>query len=60
MTQHSMFSIETVAPKIRNVTFSNPPVNLVGADTVAQLLEVLDKLSRDEQVQAVIFTSSTP
>jgi hypothetical protein len=46
MTQHSMFSIETVAPKIRNVTFSNPPVNLVGAGTVAQLIEVLDKLSR--------------
>lgn len=38
MTQHSMFSIETVAPKIRRVTFSNPPVNVVGADTVIQLL----------------------
>jgi enoyl-CoA hydratase/carnithine racemase len=60
MTQHSMFSIETVAPKIRKVTFSNPPVNLVGADTVAQLLEVVDELSRDEQVQVVIFSSSTP
>ena len=60
MTQHSMFSIETVAPKIRTITFSNPPVNLVGADTVAQLLEVVDELSRDEQVQVVIFTSSTP
>lgn len=57
MTQ---FGIETVAPKIRKVTFSNPPVNVVGADTVAQLLEVVDELSRDEQVQVVIFDSSTP
>ncbi|MEV6339760.1 enoyl-CoA hydratase/isomerase family protein [Nocardia vinacea] len=49
-----------MAPKIRKVTFSNPPVNVVGADTVTQLLEVLDTLSRDEQVQVVIFDSSTP
>jgi enoyl-CoA hydratase/carnithine racemase len=60
MTQHGMFSIQTVAPKIRKVTFSNPPVNVVGADTVVQLLEVLDELSRDEQVQVVVFDSATP
>jgi enoyl-CoA hydratase/carnithine racemase len=60
MTQHSMFSIETVAPRIRKVTFSNPPANVVGADTVAQLLEVVDELSRDEKVQVVIFDSGTP
>lgn len=60
MTQHSMFSIETVAPRIRKVTFSNPPANVVGADTVTQLLEVVDELSRDEKVQVVIFDSGTP
>jgi enoyl-CoA hydratase/carnithine racemase len=57
MTQ---FVIETVAPKIRKVTFSNPPVNVVGADTVVELLEVLDELSADEQVQVVIFDSGVP
>ena len=60
MTQHSQFSIQTVAPKIRKVTFSNPPVNVVGADTVTQLVEVVDELSADEQVQVVIFDSATP
>ncbi|MGW0561469.1 enoyl-CoA hydratase/isomerase family protein [Streptomyces sp. NPDC003016] len=60
MTQHSMFGIETVTPKIRKVTFSNPPVNLVGVETVTQLLDVVDELSQDEQVQVVIFSSSTP
>ncbi|MCX5265738.1 enoyl-CoA hydratase/isomerase family protein [Streptomyces sp. NBC_00199] len=55
-----MFSIETLAPKIRKVTFSNPPVNVVGADTVAQLVGVVDELSRDEQVQVVVFDSGTP
>ncbi|MGW0634971.1 enoyl-CoA hydratase/isomerase family protein [Nocardia salmonicida] len=58
MTQQ--FSIHTVTPNIRRVTFSNPPVNVVGADTVVQLLAVLDELSRDEQVRVVIFDSSTP
>ncbi|MFF4014135.1 enoyl-CoA hydratase/isomerase family protein [Streptomyces sp. NPDC001843] len=60
MTQHSMFSIETVTPEIRKVTFSNPPVNVVGADTVTQLVYVVNELSRDEQVQVVIFDSGTP
>lgn len=58
MTQQ--FTIHTVAPNIRRVTFSNPPVNVVGADTVTQLLEVLDELSRDGETRVVIFDSSTP
>ncbi|MFE1833426.1 enoyl-CoA hydratase/isomerase family protein [Streptomyces sviceus] len=60
MTQHSMFSIETVAPKIRRVTFTNPPVNVVDADTVIQLLAVVDELSKDEEVQVAVFDSGTP
>lgn len=60
MTQHSMFTIETVAPKIRRVTFSNPPVNVVGADTVVQLLDVVNELSQDGEVQVVVFDSGTP
>ncbi|MBE4737800.1 MULTISPECIES: enoyl-CoA hydratase/isomerase family protein [Streptomyces] len=60
MTQHSMFKIEIVAPKIRRVTFSNPPVNVVGADTVVQLLDIVNELSQDEQVQVVVFDSDTP
>ncbi|WP_086667980.1 enoyl-CoA hydratase/isomerase family protein [Lentzea kentuckyensis] len=60
MTRHSLFAIETVAPKIRKVTYSNPPVNLVGPDTVTQLLGLVDELSADEQVQVVIFDSGIP
>jgi enoyl-CoA hydratase/carnithine racemase len=60
MTQPGQFRIEAVAPKIRKVTFTNPPVNVVGADTVTQLLDVVDELSKDDQVQVVIFDSGTP
>src|ERR1700730_5438135 len=47
--EHAMpqFDIQTVAPKIRKVTFATPPVNVVGADTVAELSQVVDELSRD-------------
>jgi enoyl-CoA hydratase/carnithine racemase len=57
MTQ---FAIETVTPKIRKVTFTNPPVNVVDAGTVAQLSDIVDELSKDEQVQVVVFDSGTP
>lgn len=60
MTQHSLFAVETVAPKVRKVTYSNPPVNLVGPDTITQLLGLVDELSADEQVQVVIFASGVP
>ncbi|WP_086838147.1 enoyl-CoA hydratase/isomerase family protein [Amycolatopsis kentuckyensis] len=56
----AQFAIHTVTPKIRKVTFTNPPVNVVGADTVAELSEVVDELSQDEEVQVVIFDSGTP
>jgi enoyl-CoA hydratase/carnithine racemase len=55
-----LITVETVSPKIRKVIFANPPVNVVGADAVTRLVEVVAELSRDEQVQVVIFTSSTP
>src|SRR3954470_20248894 len=57
MTQ---FAVETVTPKIRKVTFTNPPVNVVDAGTVAQLSDIVADMSRDEQVQVVIFDSGTP
>lgn len=60
MSSPDLVTVETVSPKIRKVIFTNPPANVVGADAVARLVEVVAELSRDEQVQVVIFTSSTP
>ncbi|MFH8470830.1 enoyl-CoA hydratase/isomerase family protein [Streptomyces sp. NPDC017991] len=59
MSQHSTFNVKAETSKIRRVTFSNPPLNLVGPDTVTQLACIIDELSSDEQVQVVIFDSST-
>ncbi|MBB5829106.1 enoyl-CoA hydratase-related protein [Micromonospora carbonacea] len=46
--------------KVRRVTFANPPHNLIGADTVAELLDIVDRLSGEEQASVVIFDSATP
>ncbi|MFI5843713.1 enoyl-CoA hydratase/isomerase family protein [Catenuloplanes sp. NPDC051500] len=57
MTQ---FGIQQVTPAIRRVTFTNGPVNVVGADTLAELSGVVEALSGDERVRVVIFDSGTP
>jgi Enoyl-CoA hydratase/isomerase len=60
MTHDNPITVETISPRIRTVTFANPPVNVVDPDTVGRLLDVVDELSNDEEVQVAIFTSGTP
>lgn len=60
MTQPSTISVERLTPRIRQITFSNPPVNLIVGETVSRLVEVVTELSEDPQVHVVVFTSSTP
>ena len=60
MTQPSTISVERLTPGIREITFSNPPVNLIVGETVSRLVEVVTELSEDPQVHVVVFTSSTP
>ncbi|KZX22161.1 enoyl-CoA hydratase/isomerase family protein [Rathayibacter tanaceti] len=54
------FTVHSVSSRIRRVTFSNPPVNLVGADDAVELSAVIDRLSADPDVSVVVFDSSTP
>ena len=60
MNQPSTISIERQTPKIRKITFSNPPANLIVPETVFRLHEVIEEMSEDPQVQVAIFTSSLP
>ena len=60
MTQPSTISVESPAPRIRKIVFSNEPANLIIPETVFRLHEVVAELSEDTQVQLVVFTSSTP
>ncbi|WP_084652098.1 enoyl-CoA hydratase/isomerase family protein [Ottowia thiooxydans] len=53
-------TVEVVSPKIRKVTFANPPANLIGPATVSRLRDVVKELGDDDSVQVVIFASATP
>src|SRR4051812_7321118 len=57
MTQ---FDVREEAANVRRVTFKNPPFNVVGADTVAELSRIVDDLSGDDRAKVVIFDSAVP
>lgn len=54
--------MEETSSKIRRVTYTNAPVNVVGAYTDVQLIEIpsVDALSQDDEVHVVVFDSGTP
>jgi enoyl-CoA hydratase/carnithine racemase len=60
MTQPSTITFERVTPRIRKITFANPPVNVMLPETVAGLRDLVVEMSEDPQVQVVILTSGTP
>ena len=42
------------------MTFTNPPVNLVVAETVVRLHEIVSDLTDDPDIQVVVFKSGLP
>ncbi|MBA2920662.1 enoyl-CoA hydratase/isomerase family protein [Sphingomonas sp. MAH-20] len=41
-------------------TFSNPPINLIDPDTIAELSDLVAELERDPDVKVIVFQSSDP
>lgn len=48
------------SPKVVTITFSNPPVNVVTAETALRLHEIVTGLENDPDVQVVVFKSDVP
>jgi len=48
------------APGYWRAEFSNPPINLIDLDTIAQLSELITSLERDPSVKVVVFASADP
>jgi len=46
------------SPACWRVTFDNPPLNLMGADFVLEIREIMTALESDEQVKVVVFDSA--
>ncbi|NOW47782.1 hypothetical protein FHW96_003964 [Novosphingobium sp. SG751A] len=55
----SLFTVKSISPEIREVTYLNGPFNFIEPETLVQLNDVVLKLSQDSQVKVVIFDSGT-
>jgi enoyl-CoA hydratase/carnithine racemase len=46
------------SPAYWRVTIDNPPLNIMGPETVRQFQHLIDKIERDEEVRVVVFDSA--
>jgi enoyl-CoA hydratase/carnithine racemase len=58
MTQQ--IAIAHPAPGYWRASFSNPPINLIDPDTVAQLGELVTRLESDHDIKTIVFDSADP
>ena len=54
------FHAEVVSPSYWRVTFANGPVNLLDADTIDQLADLVDRIERESDLTVVVFRSDNP
>ena len=59
-TTYTRFSLDKSTPSLWRVTFDNPPINLIDAVMMKELLNLLDEIERDSQVGVVLFDSADP
>jgi enoyl-CoA hydratase/carnithine racemase len=52
------FIVTRQTPAIWRVTFNNPPLNIFGAESMAQAAAVVSAIESDEQLKVVIFDST--
>lgn len=52
--------LEYPAPGYWHATLSNPPINLIDLDTIAELDELVTRLERDPDVKVIVFASADP
>ena len=58
--QPKQFSLTAESDTLWRVTFSNPPVNVIGPDMIRELKELLTELETDPGVNVVVFDSANP
>src|SRR5207245_9043867 len=57
---YTRFSLDKSTPTLWRVTFDNPPINLIDAVMMKELLNLLTEIERDKQVGVVLFDSADP
>ena len=60
MAAATQLHVEKRSPTFWQVTFNNPPINLIDAETVEQLEALVSQLETDPSVCVVVFRSADP
>jgi enoyl-CoA hydratase/carnithine racemase len=60
MTTNTRFDLFRSTPSLWRVTFNNPPINLIDAVMMKELLNLLTEIERDKRVGVVLFDSADP
>ena len=60
MSTPTTIHLERTSPQVAKITFINPPVNLIVAETVIRLAEIVAELETDPDIQVVVFDSGVP
>jgi len=60
MTIYTRFRVTRSSPSLWRVTFDNPPINLIDAAMMKELLNLLTEIERDKRVGVVLFDSADP
>lgn len=56
----TQFSVSRRSPGFWQVTFSNPPINVLDANTIPELQVLLDRMELDADLRVVVFDSANP
>jgi enoyl-CoA hydratase/carnithine racemase len=60
MTTYTRFTVIRSSPSLWRVTFDNPPINLIDAMMMKELLNLLTEIERDKRLGVVLFDSADP
>src|SRR3981081_1201281 len=60
MSIYTRFAVTRSSPSLWRVTFDNPPINLIDAVMMKELLNLLTEIERDKRVGVVLFDSADP
>ena len=60
MTIETQLHIEKQSPALWQVTFNNPPINLIDVESIVQLGRLIDDMETDPELRVVVFRSADP
>jgi enoyl-CoA hydratase/carnithine racemase len=60
MTTYTRFKVTRSSPSLWRVTFNNPPINLIDAVMLNELLNLLTEVERNKRLGVVLFDSADP